>query len=135
MTKTTTVRGTSGTTKQIAYYTGAEAGEESIAWSQEYNYSGSVKTLSVYTNDAGVLKNVAVYKDDAVKTGLPAQAVLDAMVKKSVTYYQGDVKGSEKSDYTYNFRNGSVDTTTTYRYFKDATHQYVSALEAPTDST
>ena len=48
MTKSVTKRFSDDSTKQISYYTGTEAGQESIDWSQEYNFDGSaVKTTTV----------------------------------------------------------------------------------------
>ena len=127
MTKSVTLR-SDDSTKQISYFTGTEAGEEAIDWSQEYNFDGTlVKTTTIYTHDAdGALTKSTVYKDDTVRTLKPE----DLTVKKSETFYKLG-KGDEKADYTDNYKlNGTnIDTTTTYFYHIPADPDAEPAVE------
>ena len=100
MTKTETRRDdhTTGTMKQIAYYTGAEVGEEAVDWSQEYNFAGTtVKTTTMYDRDTdGMLLVSTVYKDDAVRDETWGKAVSDLGDKKSATFYERTDKEIEE---------------------------------------
>ena len=115
------------------------AGEESIDWSQEYNYLGTaVNTTTIYTIVSGALTQSTVWKYTTIATTKPAPAVLT--VKKSETFYVGS-KDQEKSNYTIAYKaNGTtVETTTTYYYHLNAVgatpaNEAATALEANGDS-
>ena len=126
MTKSITLR-SDDSTKQISYFTGTEAGEEAIDWSQEYNFDGSlVKTTTIYTHDAdGALTKSTVYKDDTVRTLKPE----DLTSEEDRDLLQG--QGRREGRYTDNYKaNGTdIDTTTTYFYHIPADADAVPPVE------
>ena len=48
--------------------------------------------------------------------GTENSGVVTGLTLKSETYYEGTVKGEEISDYTLNYKSGSVESSTVYFY-------------------